>query len=90
MSVFETNSRIFEESFFFCFYLKKTVAEVTVRLRLVKELVVSDFNASRAMILMLRTGMVVEKRKFWKIPNWRHYLLNIRTKAKKIWQNHWE
>ena len=44
---------------------------LTVRLFLVKESV-NGFNAPRAVILMSRTVIVVEKRKFSKIPNWRH------------------
>ena len=55
-----------------------------------KERVVNGFNALIAVILMLRTGMAVEKRKFSKIPNWRQYLLKTRIKRKKNWQNHWE
>ena len=47
---------------------------LTVKLPLVKERVVSGFSASRAVILMSRTATVVGKRKFSKIPNWRHYL----------------
>ena len=62
----------------------------TVRLLLVKELVVSGFNVSRAVILMPRTGIAVEKRKFSQIPNWRRYLLKTCAKRKKDWQNHWE
>ena len=42
---------------------------VTVKLLLVKERVMSGFNASRAVILMSKTGLAVEKRKFSKIPN---------------------
>ena len=42
------------------------------------------------MILVPRTGMAVEKRKFSKIPNWRHYLLKTRAKRKKNWQNNWD
>ena len=34
--------------------------------------------------------VVDEKRKFSKIPKWRHYLLKTRAKRKKDWQNHWE
>ena len=56
----------------------------------VKQCVVSGFNASRAVILMSRTGMAVEKRKFSKILNWRHYLLNTCAKRKENCQNHWE
>ena len=63
---------------------------LTVRLLLVKERVLSSFNASRAVVLMLRTGMAVEKKTFSKIPNWRHYLLKTRSKRKKNLQNHWE
>ena len=33
--------------------------------------------------------MAVEKRKFSKIPNWRHYLPKNRAKHTKNWQNHW-
>ena len=44
----------------------------------------------RAMILMSRISMAVEKRTFLKIPNWRHYLLKNRAKHKKNWHNHWE
>ena len=32
----------------------------------------------------------VEKRKFFKIPNWRHYLLKICAKRKKNYQHHWQ
>ena len=54
--------------------------------------IVSGFNASRAAILMSRTSMAVEKRKLSKIPNWRHYLLKLKTHAKRKenWQNHWK
>ena len=44
----------------------------------------SGFNASRVVILMSRTGMAVEKRKFSKIPK------NLSVKRKKNWQNYWE
>ena len=47
----------------------------------------NDFNASRAVLLILKTGMVVEQRKFSKIPNWRRYLLKTRLKRKQNWQN---
>ena len=63
---------------------------ITARLLLGKERVVNDFIASRAVILLSRTGMAVEKRIFSKIPNWRHYLLKTHAKRKKNWQNHWE
>ena len=62
----------------------------TVRLLLVKNRVVSGFNSSRVVILISRTGMAVEKNKFSKIPNWRHYLLKTSAICKKNWQNHWE
>ena len=55
-----------------------------------KERAVSGFNVSRAVILMSRVGMAVEKRKFSKIPNWRNYLLMTRARRKKNSQNHWE
>ena len=35
------------------------------------------------------SGVVVEKRKFLRISNWRYYLLKTRAKRKKNWQNHW-
>ena len=63
---------------------------LTARLLLVKECVVSGFNASRAVSLISRTGTAVEKRKSSKIPNWRYYLLKTNAKCKKNWQNHWE
>ena len=63
---------------------------LTVRLLLLKERVVSGFNASRVVILMSRSDIAVEKRKLLKLPNWRHYLLKTRAKRKKNWQNHWE
>ena len=50
----------------------------------------SRYNVSRAVILMSRTGMEVEKREFSKILNWRHYLLKTYAKHKKNWQNHWK
>ena len=97
MSVFERNSRHLREVLIFLFHLEKTAAEACrmllstyneAPLLLVKERVVSGFNASRAVILMSRTGMAVEKRKFSKIPNWKHYLLKTCAKRKKNWQNH--
>ena len=39
---------------------------------------------------MSRNGISVKKRKFSKIPNWRHYLLKTRAKRKKNCQNHWK
>ena len=55
-----------------------------------KDRVVGGFNTSRAVILISRTGMTVEKIKLSKIPNWRYYLLKTRAKRKKNWQKHWE
>ena len=54
-----------------------------------KERVVSDFNASRTVILMSKTGIAVEERRFSK-KNWRHFLSKIRVKIKKNWHDHWE
>ena len=48
-----------------------------------KELVVSGFNASRAVILMSSPGMAVEESIFFNIPNWRHYLRKTRAERKK-------
>ena len=55
----------------------------TVRLLLVKEHVVSGFSTSSAVILISRTVMAEEIRKFPKIPNWKHCFLKTRTKRKK-------
>ena len=65
-------------------YLETLKSEVLPRPR-----VVSGFIASRALILMSRTGMTVEKKTFSRIPNWRHYLLKAHAKRKTNWQNHW-
>ena len=98
MSVFESNSRHLLEVLFFCFHLKKTAAEAHRMLwSTYGEAALSErtcrecgFNASKAVILMSRTGMAFEWRKFSKIPNWRHYLQKTRTDRKKNWQNHWK
>ena len=97
MSVFEPNSRNLREFRFSAFIRRKLRLRLigfsqvfTARLLLVKGRVVSGFNVSRAVILMSRTGTVVEKRKFWKILNWKHHLLKTRAKRKNNWQNHWE
>ena len=92
MSVFEPNSRHLWNFIWRKLQLRLIECSqvLTVRLLLVKGRVVSNLNASRAMTLMSRTGMSVEKRKFSKIPNWRHYLLKTHDKLKKNWQNHWE
>ena len=61
-----------------------------VRPLLVKERVVSDFNASRTVILTSKTGIAVEERRFSKMQNWKHYLRKTRVKIKKNWHDHWE
>ena len=48
-----------------------------------KERVMSDFNASRTVILTSKTGIAVEERRFPKMQNWRHYLSKTRVKIKK-------
>ena len=55
-----------------------------VRLLLVKECVVSDFNASRMVILTLKTGIAVEERRFSKMQNWRHYLQDSCQNQEKL------
>ena len=57
---------------------------------LVKERIVSGFNASRTVILTSKTGIAVEERRFSKMQNWRHYLSKTRVKIKKNWHDHWE
>ena len=54
-----------------------------------KERVVSGFNASRTVIL-LKTVIAVEERKFSKMQNWKHYLSKTRVKIKKNWHDHWD
>ena len=63
MSVYEPNSRHLREVLIFCFNMKKSAAEahqcsqiLMVRSLLVKERVVSGFNASRTVILTSKTG----------------------------------
>jgi len=97
MSVYEPNSRHLREILIFCFNMKKSAAEAHrmlsntyVRPLLVKEHVVSGFNASRTMILTSKTGIAVEERRFSKLQNWRHYLSKTRVKIKKNWYDHWE
>ena len=55
----------------------------------ISERVVSDFNASRTVILMSKTAIAMEER-FSKMQNWRHYLSKTRVKIKKNWHDHWE
>ena len=90
MSVYEPNSRHLREVLIFCFNMKKSVAEahrssqiLMVRPLLVKERVVSGFNASRTVILTSKIGIAVEERRFSKMQNWRHYLSKTRVKIKK-------
>jgi len=89
MSVYELNSRHLREVLIFCVNMKKSVAEAhrmlsnMVKSLLVKERVVSGFNASRTVILTSKTGITVEERRFSKMQNWRHYLSKIRVKIKK-------
>ena len=97
MSVFEPNYRHLREVLIFCFHLKQTVAESHRMLSSTYgEAALSErtcrewFQRFKNGNLMSRTCMEVEKRKFLKIPNWRHYLLKTRAKREKNWQNHWE
>jgi len=97
MSVYEPNSRHLREVLIFCFNMKKSAAEAHrmlsntyVRPVLVKERVVSGFNASRTVILTSKTGIAVEERRSSKMQNWRHYLSKTRVKIKKNWHDHWE
>jgi len=53
------------------------------RLLLVKERVVSCFNASRTVILISKIGIAVEERRFSKMQNWKHYFMKTRVKRKK-------
>jgi len=53
-----------------------------VRPLLVKERVVSGFNASKTVILTSKIGIAVEERRFSKIQNWKHYLSKTRVKRK--------
>ena len=61
-----------------------------VRPLLVKERVVNGFNVSRTVILMSKSDIAVEERKFSKMQNWRHYLSKTRVKIKKNWHDHWK
>ena len=94
MSVYESNSRHLREVLIFCFNMKKSAAETHRMLSntygelLVKERVVSGFNASRTVILTSKTGIAVEEKRFSKMQNWRHYL--SKTRVKKNWHDHWE
>ena len=95
MSVYELNSHL-REVLIFCFNMKKSAAEAHRMLSntygevLVKERVVSGFNASRTVLLTSKTGIAVEERRFSKMQNWRHYLSKTRVKIKKNWHDHWE
>ena len=74
MSAYEPNSCHLREVFIFCFIMKKSVAEAHRMLTntygeaaIVKECAESGFNASRTVILTLKTCMVVEDRRFSKM-----------------------
>ena len=54
---------------------------------LVKERVVSDFNAPRTVIFTSKTSIAMEERRFSKMQNWRHYLIKTRVKIKKNWHD---
>ena len=49
------------------------LSNIMVRPLLVKEHVVSGFNASRTVILTSKTDIAMEERRFSKMQNWRHY-----------------
>ena len=94
MSVCEPNSRHLRE-IIFCFNMKKSAAEAhwmlsnTYGEAAISERTCRDFNASRTVILMSKTG-IAEERRFPKMQNWRHYLSKTRVKIKKNWHDHWE
>ena len=97
MSVFETNYRHLRKVLIFCFHLKKTAAEAHQMLSSTYgEACLSERTCSK-WFQRFKSGDYdvedrhpVEKRKFSKISNWRHYLLKTRAKRKKNCQNHWE
>ena len=96
MSVYEPNSRHLREVLIFYFNMKKFAAKAHrmlsntyVRPLLMKERVVSGFNASRTVILKSKIGIAVEERRFSKMQNWRHYLSKTCVKIKN-WHDHWE
>ena len=66
------------------------LSNIMVRPLLMKERLVSGFNASRTVILTSKTGITVEERRFSKMQNWRHYLSKTCVKIKKNWHDHWE
>ena len=78
MSVYEPNSRHLREILIFCFNMKKSATEAHRKLSNTYGeaaiSVVSGFNTSRTVILRSKTGIAVEKRRFSKMQNWRHYL----------------
>jgi len=53
-----------------------------VRLLLVKERVMSGFNASRT--VTSKTGIPVEERRFFEDAEWRHYLSKLVSKSRRI------
>ena len=94
MSLFGPNSRHLREVFIFGFHLRKTAAEAhRLLLSTYGEAHLSERTCRewcqhfKSGNVDVEDGLAVEKRKFSKIPNWRHYLLNTRIKRKKNWQN---
>ena len=67
----------------------KTSWAISARASTYSEAALSERTCREWWVLMSRTGMAVEKRKFLKIPNWRHYLLKTRAKRKKKTQGNW-
>jgi len=65
--------------------LSNTYGEVAISERTCR----SGFNASRTVILMSKTGIAVEERRFSKMQHWRHYLSKTCVKIKKNWYDHW-
>ena len=61
--------------------LSNTYGEAAISERTCREW----FNTSRTMILMSKTGIAVEERRFSEMQNWRHYLSKTRVKIKKNW-----
>ena len=97
MSVFEPNSRHLREVMIFCFNFKKTAAEAHRMLSstygeaaLRQRTYYEWFQRFKSGDFDYEEWHGGKKRKFSKIPNWRHYLLKTRVKRKKNWQNHWE
>ncbi|GFV72790.1 mariner Mos1 transposase [Trichonephila clavipes] len=97
MPAYEPNSRHLREVLIFCFDMKNSATEAHRMLsNIYGEAAISEnraesgFNASRTVILNLKTSMAVEERRFSKMQNWRHYLIKTRVKPNKNCQDHWE